>query len=98
MFPPGGSVPERCIMDLEDLVEPEVLVAVGVTAALMSPTVRGVLRKGAVYGLAGAMMAGDRVAAAARGVSTSARNFAASAGSTQAPTSTGHTAPEPVAS
>jgi hypothetical protein len=61
-------------MSLDDLLEPEVLVAVGVTAALMSPPVRRVLRKGAVYGLAGAMMLGDKIAAAARGVSQAARD------------------------
>lgn len=46
-------------MDFEDLMEPEVGVAVGVTAVIASPSVRKTLRKGAVYGLAGIMLAGD---------------------------------------
>ena len=51
-------------MSLDDLLEPKVLLAAGVTAALMSPSVRGALRKGVVYGLAGILMAGDKLAAA----------------------------------
>ena len=66
-------------MSLDDLLEPEVLVAVGVTAAIMSPPVRKVMRKGAVYGLAGMLMLGDKVAGMARGVSQGAQNLAASA-------------------
>ena len=67
-------------MSLDDLLEPEVLIAVGVTAAVMSPPVRRVLRKGAVYGLAGLLIAGDKIAGAARGVSQGAQNLVASAG------------------
>jgi len=67
---------------LDDLLEPEVMVAVGVTAAVMSPTVRKVLRKGVVYGLAGLMIMGDKIAAAARGVSRGAQNLTASARNT----------------
>ena len=37
-------------MSLDDLLEPEVMIAVGVTAAVMSPGVRKVLRRGAVLG------------------------------------------------
>ena len=59
-------------MDLDDFVEPEVGVAVAVTAAVatvaLSSTVRGWLRKGAVYGLAGVLMAKDRVTDMARNV------------------------------
>jgi hypothetical protein len=66
-------------MSLDDLLEPEVLIAVGVTAAIMSPPVRKVMRKGAVYGLAGMLMLGDKVAGMARGVSQGAQNLAASA-------------------
>jgi hypothetical protein len=68
-------------MALDDFIEPEVAVAVGVTAAVMSPKVRKVLRRGAVYGLAGLLTVGDKLAAAARGVSEKARNLAASTGS-----------------
>jgi hypothetical protein len=67
---------------LDDLLEPEVLIAVGVTAALMSPPVRKVLRKGLVYGLAGMLTLGDKLAAAARDVSQGAQNLAAEARST----------------
>src|SRR2546423_1118082 len=40
-------------MALQDFLDSEVAVAVAATAALASPPVRGVLRRGAVYGLAG---------------------------------------------
>lgn len=46
-------------MAIEDYVEPEVAVAVAITAALFSPKVRGVLRKGLVYGVAGALTASE---------------------------------------
>ena len=55
-------------MALEDFIEPEVGWAVAVTAAVASPGVRKVLRKGAVYGLAGILMAGDAVSTLAQGV------------------------------
>jgi hypothetical protein len=64
-------------MDLEDFWEPEVAVTAGVTAvvaaAVASPRVRQALRRGAVYGLAGLMIAGDKIAEAARGVASTAR-------------------------
>jgi hypothetical protein len=43
-------------------------VAVAVTAAILSPGVRGLLRKGAVQGLAGVLIAGDALSSFARGV------------------------------
>ncbi|MDQ2798431.1 MAG: hypothetical protein M3Y13_02165 [Armatimonadota bacterium] len=55
-------------MALEDYMEPEVGVAVALTAAVASPQVRSVLRRGAVYGLAGLLMAGDAVSSLAQGV------------------------------
>ncbi len=55
-------------MALEDFIEPEVGIAVAVTAAVASPGVRKILRKGAVYGLAGILMAGDAVSTLAQGV------------------------------
>ena len=67
-------------MDLEDFVESEVAIAVGATAAILSPRVRGVLRSGAVYGLAGALIAGDAIGSLARGVGRGTRQTAASAG------------------
>jgi hypothetical protein len=69
-------------MSLDDLLEPEVMIAVGVTAAIMSPPVRRVLRKGAVYGLAGMMVVGDKLAGMARNVSQGAQNLASSASQT----------------
>lgn len=63
-------------MAAEDFIEAEVGVAVAATAVVLSPTVRSWLRKGAVYGLAGVMMAGDAVAAAARGASRGAGELA----------------------
>jgi hypothetical protein len=87
-------------MSLDDLLEPEVMIAVGVTAAVMSPPVRKVLRKGAVYGLAGMLMLGDKIAGAARGISQGAQNLAASARETAQETTsqTGRPAVEPAAS
>jgi hypothetical protein len=66
-------------MDLDDFFEPEVALAVAVTAALASPPVRRVLRRGAVYGLAGLMIAGDRISSFARTTSENVRRTAAPA-------------------
>jgi hypothetical protein len=49
------------------ILEREVGAAVLATAAVLSPRVRNVARQGVVYGLAGAMKAGDVVLATARG-------------------------------
>ena len=73
-------------MALDDYFETEVGVAVAVTAALFSPRVRKVLRRGAVYGVAGALMAGDALTAFAKGVSRSAQQVAASANQAAAAT------------
>jgi hypothetical protein len=59
-------------MALDDYLGSEVAVAVAATAAVVSPRVRGVLRSGAVYGLAGALIAGDAVASVARGAQRAA--------------------------
>lgn len=67
-------------MDLDDFLESEVAIAVGATAAVLSPRVRGLLRSGAVYGLAGVLIAGDAVGSVARGAGRGARQAAASAG------------------
>lgn len=67
-------------MAIEDYLEPEVVVAVALTAAVTSPTVRGLLRRGAVYGMAGLMVAGDAVTTMARGVGRGAQRMAATAG------------------
>jgi hypothetical protein len=65
---------------LDDFLESEVAIAVAATATLLSPRVRRVLRRGAVYGLAGAFIAGDAVASAARGAGRGAQQAASSAG------------------
>jgi hypothetical protein len=52
----------------EDFFESEVAVAVAVTAAVFSPRVRGVLRQGLVYGVAGATVAANSVTGATRTV------------------------------
>jgi hypothetical protein len=67
-------------MALDDFLEPEVGVAVAVTAAVASPKVRKAIRTGLVYGLAGLLMAGDKLKSAASGVAEKARQMATSAG------------------
>ncbi len=54
------------------LIDEELLAAVAATAAVASPRLRRVARRGVVYGLAGALMAGDVAIAAARGVARAA--------------------------
>jgi hypothetical protein len=54
-------------MAVDDYLESEVAVAAAATAALLSPQVRGVLRKGMVYATAGVMTAGDAVGSVAKG-------------------------------
>lgn len=53
-------------MALEEFLESEVAIAVAATAALSSSRVRRALRRGAVYGLAGVLLAGDAIGAVAR--------------------------------
>lgn len=71
-------------MALEDYFETEVGIAVAATAALFSPKARKVLRRGAVYGLAGALIAGDAVVGFAKGVGRGAQQAATSAKQTAA--------------
>ena len=59
---------ESAEMALEDWLESEVAVAVAATAVVLSPKARRVLRRGAVYAVAGALKATDLATAAARGV------------------------------
>jgi len=63
-------------MALDDYVESEVAIAVAATAAIFSPRVRGVLRQGAVYGVAGLLVVGDAVGSFARGIGRGAQNAA----------------------
>jgi hypothetical protein len=67
-------------MALDDFIEPEVAIAVAVTAAVASPPVRNALRRGVVYGLAGLLVAGDKISTAARGIAQSAQQAAAPTG------------------
>jgi hypothetical protein len=55
-------------MEFEDFVEPEIAVTAAVTAAVFSPRARKVIRKGLVYGMAGALAAGDILASFARSI------------------------------
>src|SRR6266705_5141750 len=55
-------------MALEDYLEPEIAVTAAVTAAVFSPRGRRVIRRGAVYGLAGVLTAGDAIASFFRSV------------------------------
>ncbi len=64
-------------MALDDFIEPEVAIAVAVTAAVASPPVRKVVRRGLVYGLAGLLVAGDRIAGAARDIAHTAQQTVA---------------------
>jgi hypothetical protein len=69
-------------VELDDFAEPEVAIAIGVTAAVAaaaaSPTVRRVMRKGMVYGLAGLLIAKDKVTGMASRAATSVRQAVAS--------------------
>jgi hypothetical protein len=66
-------------MALEDYVESEVVVAVAATAALLSPRARKVLRRGAVYGVAGVLTAGDAVSSVVRSAAPGVQQAATSA-------------------
>jgi hypothetical protein len=59
-------------MALDDYFDSEVAVAVAATAAALSPRFRRVLRRGAVYGVAGVLKATDVATAAARGIARGA--------------------------
>jgi hypothetical protein len=63
-------------VDPEDFLEPEVGIAAAVVAAIAAPPVRKAIRRGAVFGLAGILMAGDAVASFARGIGEGAQRVA----------------------
>jgi hypothetical protein len=75
-------------MAIDDYLEPEVAVAVAVTAAVCSPPVRRVLRRGLVYGLAGLIVARDKVSSAAQAVTSKAKEVASAAGNAASAAST----------
>jgi hypothetical protein len=68
-------------MGPDDFMEPEVAVAVAVTAALSSPRARKVMRRGAVYGVAGILKARDALMSTAGGMQHSAAATAGMDGS-----------------
>lgn len=80
-------------MGMDDLFSTESAFVAAVTATVLSPKTRETVRKGAVYGLAGALRVGDVMAGAARGAVRGIRGGgeASSAGET-----VGATAPAPV--
>ncbi len=55
-------------MEFDDFLQPEVAVTAAVTAVVFSPPARKLLRRGVVYGLAGALMAGDAITSFARNI------------------------------
>jgi len=63
-------------MDFEDFLEPEIAVTAVVAAAVFSPGARKLLRRGLVYGTAGALIAGDAVTSFARRVGRGAGRVA----------------------
>ena len=67
-------------MAVDDYLEPEVAIAVAVTAAVASPPVRKVIRRGLVYGLAGLLVAKDKITTVGQNVAQGARQMATSAG------------------
>ena len=64
-------------MAVDDYTTPEVAIAVAATAAVFSPPVRKVLRRGAVYGLTGLLIARDAATSLARGVGSGVQQAAA---------------------
>jgi hypothetical protein len=72
-------IKEREPMELDDFLETEVAAAVAVTAALFSPRVRRVLRRGLVYTVAGGLIAGEVATSAARGIGRGVQHGMASA-------------------
>ena len=69
-------------MALDDFFDSEVLIAVLATGVVMSPTGRKFLRRGAVYGLAGALKVGDALGTFGRGVVKGAQETAAATAKT----------------
>jgi hypothetical protein len=80
-------------MALDDYLDSEVAVAVAATAVALSPRVRRVLRRGAVYGVAGVLKATDVATAAARGVARGASGESDTAATGDGRAEPGHAAP-----
>jgi hypothetical protein len=71
-------------MELEDYLEPEIAVTAAVAAAVFSPQGRNLLRRGAVYATAGALIVGDTVTSFARSIGAGFRQAGAPATEAQA--------------
>ncbi len=71
-------------MAIEDYLDPEVGVAVAVSAVVFSPPVRRVVRRGAVFGLAGIMLAGDALATLVGGIGRGVRRVTPALATTDA--------------
>jgi hypothetical protein len=69
-------------LDFESYVEPEVGVAAVVVAAVAAPSLRKVLRRSAVYGLAGVLIAYDKVAETTQSVVSRIRKGTTAAATT----------------
>ena len=67
-------------MAIDDFLDGESAIVAGLTAAVFSPQVRRVVRRGAVLGLAGMMTAGEAVAGVARSTAREARDARANGG------------------
>ncbi len=63
-------------MNADDYVTAEVLIAIAATAAVVSKTGRRKLRRAAVYGLAGTLIAGGAVSSFGRGMVRGVRDTA----------------------
>jgi hypothetical protein len=74
-------------MDLEDFLEPEIAITAVVAAAIFSPGIRKLLRRGLVYGTAGALIAGDAITSFTRRTGQEARQVTGEAptGQTEPP-------------
>src|SRR5947207_3262570 len=85
----------RWTMGFDDFVNTETGFMTAATAAAVSPRARQLLRRGAVYGLAGVLRAGDVVAAAARGAVRGARESIAQENGSASPTGAQQPQPRP---
>lgn len=68
-------------MALEDYLEPEIAVTAAVVAVIFSPGARRLIRRGAVYGMAGVLIAGDAVTSMAKSVGQGVQQAGAAAAS-----------------
>ena len=74
-------------MALDDYMDSEVAVAIAATTLVLSPRVRGAVRRGLVYGVAGVMRAADAAAAGAREITAAAQSQGGNGGGPETPPS-----------